>query len=177
MRACTCETYSCVHLLHFFYFSHQGTRDRIAEEILSTERKYVTALGVCIDVFLDPLEVQKKLITQDEIRFIFSDIRPIHFFNTKLAEDLAERLENWSSTQCIGDIFLKLIEFMKVYKLYVQNYSRSLTLLDKLQRKNPKYVLWWGWCVVMVVVDTVAVVCCAVVPLCYLSVPFVCWNM
>jgi len=121
------------------HHSGQGTRDKIAEEILSTERKYVNAMGVCIRVFLEPLETQKKLITQDEIRFIFSDIRPIHFFNTKLAEDLAERLGNWSPTQCIGDIFLKLMEFMKVYKLYVQNYSRSLTLLDKLQRKNPKF--------------------------------------
>ena len=75
-------------------------RERVAKEIFSTEVSYVESLGVCIEVFLDPLmerTKKKPLMTLEQIRQIFSEIRVIHGFNTNLLSSLTPVVKNWNT--------------------------------------------------------------------------------
>eukprot|EP01103_Thecamoeba_quadrilineata_P016888 TRINITY_DN5796_c0_g1_i1.p1 TRINITY_DN5796_c0_g1~~TRINITY_DN5796_c0_g1_i1.p1 ORF type:complete len:709 (-),score=119.69 TRINITY_DN5796_c0_g1_i1:268-2394(-) len=120
-------------------------REHVAKEILHTERSYVDSLNVCIKVFMNPLDeasrLDKKkaqLITTDQFRTLFSVITIIRNFNAKLLEQLEERLSHWSPNCCIGEIFLKIVDFLKVYTKYCQNFDSAMRLLENLIKLNPK---------------------------------------
>ena len=78
----------------------------------------------------------KPILSEDDIRSIFSDLKNIHFFHTVMLADLTTRTKDWGLRSRIGEVFLKLMKFMNVYTLYVQNYSRSLHALMVAQRKE-----------------------------------------
>jgi len=74
---------------------------------------------------------------KDDIRIIFSDIQVILNFHETLLSDIEPRVSHWSARQCLGDIFLKIIAFLKVYTNYLQNFNESNTRLHNLS-KNEK---------------------------------------
>ncbi|KAL6046959.1 RhoGEF domain containing protein [Balamuthia mandrillaris] len=115
-------------------------RDHVAHEILETERGYVTSLGNCINVWLKPLNEManagKPLISKEDIRAIFSDISVIHQFNTALLETLTERVAQWHTFACMGDLFLRIIDFFKVYTQYVQNFNTAMAALERVSKKK-----------------------------------------
>jgi len=122
----------------------QAYRTKVAQEILKTEAVYTSSLKVCIDSYLRPLEdsLQKKpLISREQIKKLFSDIEIIHSFNAKLKEELETRVKNWSPSQCLGDIFKKIVGFLKVYTNYVQNYGNAIATLEEL-KKNKHFASW-----------------------------------
>jgi len=51
-------------------------------------------------------------------------------------EDLKPRVENWSPTQCLGDIFLTITNYLKVYTSYVQHYDDALEVLSECKKKS-----------------------------------------
>eukprot|EP01094_Clydonella_sp_ATCC50884_P027705 TRINITY_DN8074_c0_g1_i3.p1 TRINITY_DN8074_c0_g1~~TRINITY_DN8074_c0_g1_i3.p1 ORF type:complete len:701 (+),score=215.49 TRINITY_DN8074_c0_g1_i3:47-2149(+) len=56
----------------------------------------------------------------------------MHFFSYPLLGSL----ERWNSEQLIGDIFLEMIPFFKVYQEYYTNYEAGIELLRKLSKKK-----------------------------------------
>lgn len=100
----------------------------MAKEILSTEQSYVKSLGLCIRIYLEPLKEavaqNKPIIKQDQIRAIFSDIETIHKFGQTLLSELEPIVQNWSPDQCLGKIFLQIMDFLKIYSEYVKNFSK-----------------------------------------------------
>lgn len=54
---------------------------------------------------------QPKPILKDKyLQIIFSDsIQVIINYNTKLLKDLKPRLQNWTPSSCIGDIFIEIV--------------------------------------------------------------------
>jgi hypothetical protein len=85
------------------------------------------------------MNAKKKWIEESNLPKIFSDIEVIHSFNSKLLEDLEPIVKKWSPTQCLGNIFLKIVtifkgletsltpiqqmDFLKIYTGYVQNFN------------------------------------------------------
>ena len=50
-----------------------------------------------------------ELVTADEIRTMFSNVEVLFNFSNKLLTELEQRMETWSNTQLVGDIFLKFV--------------------------------------------------------------------
>jgi len=117
-------------------------RTLIVEEILSTEENYVTTLREVVENFLRPLKEAaaggKPIVSHDEIKTIFSNIQIILGYNDALLEDLRKKFAAWHPFQLIGDVFLKMAAFMKVYTDYVRNFNDALATIQEC-RKVPEF--------------------------------------
>jgi len=114
-------------------------RDRVAHEILDTERTYIKQLECASEEFLIPLRAQ-KILTADEIQALFSSLELIRDFNRTLLKDLECRIENWHAQQCIGDVFLTLAPFLKMYSQYCANFNRATETIIALRQNNREFV-------------------------------------
>lgn len=110
-------------------------RDQIANELLVTERTYVELLGICVEQFLKPLRAETStLLPQEKVTAIFSNIEDILQMNTVLLHDLEERMESWSDGQCIGDLFVRLAPFLRIYTAYVSNFDDASATLETCEK-------------------------------------------
>jgi hypothetical protein len=50
-----------------------------------------------------------------------------------------ERIEQWHFYQKIGDIFLKLAAFFKMYSAYCEDYEKAITRAKQIQREKPRF--------------------------------------
>eukprot|EP00005_Dracoamoeba_jomungandri_P000908 CAMPEP_0174253766 /NCGR_PEP_ID=MMETSP0439-20130205/3115_1 /TAXON_ID=0 /ORGANISM="Stereomyxa ramosa, Strain Chinc5" /LENGTH=950 /DNA_ID=CAMNT_0015334963 /DNA_START=126 /DNA_END=2978 /DNA_ORIENTATION=- len=124
---------------------NEEKRNCVAQEILSTERTYVKCLEIIINQFYKPLlemvlnDITGKWeITEQQIRTIFYQIETIYQFNTLLLHSLNERLGNWSQHSLLGDVFLDMGDYMRIYRSYIINYANALSTLQEC-RKNKKF--------------------------------------
>lgn len=69
---------------------------------------YVRILDYMVNLFLRPIR-ENELMTEMEIRAVFSNVESILMLNTTLLDETKERMENWDMEQRIGDIFLKIV--------------------------------------------------------------------
>jgi len=84
--------------------------------------------------FVHPLRASAAtpdpILSNDEIRTIFSTIEIIVATNLELLEDLRKRMQAWYANQVIGDVFVKMAAFMKVYTNYVKNFNAALSCIQ-----------------------------------------------
>jgi hypothetical protein len=73
-----------------------------------------------------------------DVQSIFSNVELILNISNEMLQSLSDRYEKWTPNQCIGDIFLKMGPFLKLYIQYVNNYEHSLETLERLE-KNPLF--------------------------------------
>lgn len=116
-------------------------RNKIAEEILSTEQTYVQSLRAVVEVFVNPLRdpTNKQIITHTDLKGIFSEIEVILGYNAKLFAELAERMQHWHFDICLGDIFAKMSMFLKVYTQYVNHFNKAITIVARLKRTSEDF--------------------------------------
>lgn len=74
-----------------------------------------------------------NLLTRDQVRAIFSEIEVILAYNRMLLASLKKRMETWSCDTKLGDIFMKMTDFLKVYTQYVNNYDSALTTINTVK--------------------------------------------
>ncbi|ELR14853.1 RhoGEF domain containing protein [Acanthamoeba castellanii str. Neff] len=115
-------------------------RSRVAHEILDTESFYVKSMNQCITVWLNPLNDAiasgSPLINAADVRAIFSDIALLYTFNSELYSEIESRVAKWGTYECLGDIFLRLVDYLKVYTAYVQNFNTSMAVIERVQKKK-----------------------------------------
>lgn len=58
--------------------------------------------------FLIPLK-QNKLISAEDVSTMFSNVEVIYGVNQQLLDSLEKAIKNWSPSQKIGQIFLKMV--------------------------------------------------------------------
>ena len=112
-------------------------RTYIVQEIYETEKNYVEGLTHMVNAYMQPLSERcrsrrEEIITQQQIKLIFSNVEIILNYASTLLESLQSRMESWSETTCIGDIFLNITPFFASYIDYVNNYPAALETLNKL---------------------------------------------
>jgi len=102
---------------------------------------YVGGLKQLIWKFFKPLSnsttTRKPMVNQTELKTIFSNIEVIYNYNSVLLEGLENRLKSWSSSQRIGDIFIRMTDYLRCYVEYVNNYQHALDLLNRLRKERP----------------------------------------
>ncbi|KAJ3293244.1 hypothetical protein HK104_004641 [Borealophlyctis nickersoniae] len=121
-------------------------RQNICNEILESERRYVESLVVLQQLFLDPLiqasGTSDKILSRRLIAGIFSELVGIVNINRELRKRLEDRLTypGWRvDTGCIGDIFLILGPFMKMYSSYTKNFNNALSIVEEQTAKNAAF--------------------------------------
>ena len=97
-------------------------RTEIVKELWATEKTYVTCLKALVDVYLKPLRSNAETIgiTRQDIKGIFSEIEVIMNYNTMLLGLIEARITAWSEEQTVGDIFLKIVDFLSIYPIRQQ---------------------------------------------------------
>jgi len=119
-------------------------RDEVAREILATEKLYLTNLQIILTFYQSPLQSAMHspapIISEYELRVLFSDIETIIQVNKEFHKQLNARVENWNpETTCIGDIFQTLAPYFNTYKLYCSHYDQALQLYHTLLANNPLF--------------------------------------
>ncbi|XP_039768182.1 pleckstrin homology domain-containing family G member 2, partial [Ornithorhynchus anatinus] len=108
--------------------------ERVALEIVETERAYVRDLRSIVEDYLGCLVNSEHLELQPEqLDILFCNIEQIYEFNRELLEEL----ESSSSAQGIAECFVQRSEQFDIYTLYCMNYPNSLALLRELSSSEP----------------------------------------
>ncbi|KAL6070868.1 Dbly domain-containing protein [Balamuthia mandrillaris] len=119
-------------------------RQQVVHEILYSEKEYVRNLKVIIDLYLDVLESQHEggeemLITPKQVKQIFSCVRIIYQLNEKFYNDLKKEVEGGNARDSLGQLFIELASYLKMYSTYVNNYDEAIRILMELRMNNPEW--------------------------------------
>lgn len=112
-------------------------RMQIVREILNTEQSYVDNLNVVKTRFIGAL--RKAGGMEDLIRQIYGNIELIAGFNEELLSSLEQRIKGWTPESKIGDIFLRLGPFLKMYNDYSSNFHGAVDLHFNAVKTNRVY--------------------------------------
>ncbi|EFA78547.1 RhoGEF domain-containing protein [Heterostelium album PN500] len=110
---------------------------------ISAERNYVSGLSTLVQVYLAGLRTDDRLFSkvfkEDEVA-IFANIEPLLSHQTKFLEELEGCLKQYGEPggPTLGQTFFKASgKFMSLYSVYVGNFSKALTTLNRVkQSKN-----------------------------------------
>ncbi|KAL6075687.1 RhoGEF domain containing protein [Balamuthia mandrillaris] len=115
-------------------------RTKIAREIYNSEKAYVNNLRTVVEFFIKPLKLAGPVLLSNANRkALFSEWEVILGYQSELLHDLEERMAEWSFDQCLGDIFKRMVSFMKVYTSYVNQYDKAIMLLAKLKAQKEDF--------------------------------------
>jgi breakpoint cluster region protein len=78
-------------------------------------------------------------VDKDVLWNIFSNVEVIRNLHTKLLERLREAMSEWGPASTIGDVFLKDVEWIKLYKYYVNNFENARETLGKCMAANAQF--------------------------------------
>ncbi|KAI9138179.1 Dbl homology domain-containing protein [Paraphysoderma sedebokerense] len=114
-------------------------RHKIVAEILSTEQTYISELDKLVQIYLNPLESapSPSLLTSDEIRFVFSNIRSILQFHQDYFYKGLQKVTDLAE-QSIGKVFVEHGAFFKMYSVYINNFDKANSELEKWVAKRKK---------------------------------------
>eukprot|EP01087_Luapelamoeba_hula_P015990 TRINITY_DN4870_c0_g1_i1.p1 TRINITY_DN4870_c0_g1~~TRINITY_DN4870_c0_g1_i1.p1 ORF type:complete len:879 (+),score=134.78 TRINITY_DN4870_c0_g1_i1:193-2829(+) len=122
-------------------------RDKVVAEVLATEETYYKSLNIMSTIYVKPIQFQRVHPSQGlladgiaELAEMVAKIDYIININMTLLDDLRARVANWGDTQIVGDIFLKLAPYLKLYTLYTNNYDKICSILAKAAKD--KNELW-----------------------------------
>uniref|UniRef100_I3N548 Epithelial cell transforming 2 like n=1 Tax=Ictidomys tridecemlineatus TaxID=43179 RepID=I3N548_ICTTR len=118
-------------------------RTSAARELLQSERKYVQMLEIVRDVYVRPLRAalasNRAILSAANIQIIFSDILQILNLNRQFLDNLRDRLQEWSSAHCVGEIFIKFGGQLNTYTNFFNNYPVVLKTIEKCREMTPAF--------------------------------------
>eukprot|EP01084_Bolivina_argentea_P271362 461715_1 len=138
-------------LLHFYDFSlckimsalAVKYRNKVIEELVITEKKYINGLNNLIKIFIEPLE-ENDVISNNDFHILFpKDIKTIYNLHTILLTEFQKQFKNLSTNNdCnIGKIFIEHAAMFKMYQNYLNNHHKTTQKLSQLQQKK-KFIKW-----------------------------------
>jgi hypothetical protein len=145
----------------------RAKRALAAKEILETEQRYVACLSSLVDNYKSALDEsfathmnQRKpgpgrgpqpIASGAQIKTMFSNVQAILNTNRVLLAQLAQRVGAWDdATSQLGDVFLRLSDFFKIYIEYANNYDAAQDVLDALLNESEAFL---RFCEAMELVD------------------------
>lgn len=137
--------------------SRKAKQDLILEEILATEkyttvflidinslffffsRTYVEGLKLVIELYYKPLK-EKKILNEEELKNIFSNIQALFNVNNQLLADLETYAkEKPDSMEQLISIFYQMVPFLKLYVSYLRDQPIAIEKLNSLQKSNKDF--------------------------------------
>lgn len=113
-------------------------------EVVATERSYVKAMEQLVQVMAGLLEIQRKLTEAgDTGAALPAELQTLHVsatiilgYSRKTLEMMGPRQQNYDDQTCIGDIFLLVADFLKIYTQYVRGYEPFVNKFLIARQKN-----------------------------------------
>ena len=94
-------------------------------------------LRQCIKEYYESLSADKKIISTEDLKFLFNDIATIHQLNATFLKDLSAQYENFKNeSTLIGDQFVKFCPYFRMYQNYCNNYDQAMVVLNKYSEKQ-----------------------------------------
>eukprot|EP01087_Luapelamoeba_hula_P011975 TRINITY_DN3330_c1_g2_i1.p1 TRINITY_DN3330_c1_g2~~TRINITY_DN3330_c1_g2_i1.p1 ORF type:complete len:933 (+),score=196.33 TRINITY_DN3330_c1_g2_i1:160-2958(+) len=110
------------------------------KEIIVTEKDYVKDLELIHGVFIQPLQ-QRSVLSSQEVGLLFSNLSQLVNVNTEL-------LHNFETEgKLIGEAFLSVMQYLKMYKIYCANQPASLKVLEACQTENAHFAAFLLECI------------------------------
>ncbi|XP_072306438.1 epithelial cell-transforming sequence 2 oncogene-like [Eucyclogobius newberryi] len=118
-------------------------RRSVVQELHHSESLYLSKLTAVLKVYEEPLTAalnsNTAIISITDINIILSPVSQILELNRVLQVDLDSRVRQWSSQQCVGDVFVKFCLKLRVYTNYFNNYCTALHIIDKCREMKPLF--------------------------------------
>jgi hypothetical protein len=105
-------------------------RTKVVLEIQSTEANYLRDLRMVMDEYYEPLK-NMQLLTKEEHKGIFLNLEKIVDIHTELLAAIEKARENWSYSTCFASAFIPMLEKLKLYQAYIDNFANSTNLLKE----------------------------------------------
>ena len=104
-------------------------RERVIQEILSTERTFVGHLRTFIDVHIRSFELRNtplktEFMDQGKIALIFSNVEQICALNSQLLAALEQRIATGGAVE-LADVFLNFAPLFELYGQYTSNHDQA----------------------------------------------------
>jgi hypothetical protein len=107
-------------------------RAHIVAEMKTTEESFVAQLEEIRDVFLVPLKL-KGLLSDADLKLLSLNVPLLLNMHVGLRDDLRARAAGWTRAAAVGDVFLKLVPFLKLHAEYVKSYDVAVQRLTELR--------------------------------------------
>jgi hypothetical protein len=131
--------------------ARQLKRMYAAQEILETEVRYVRCLESVVDNYKRELERSastsaaapsgpQSLASPAQIRTLFSNAQAILNTNRVLLNQVRARVGQWDAHSRLGDVFLRIADFFKIYIEYANNYDAAHEQFDQLIDSSEAFV-------------------------------------
>lgn len=112
-------------------------REKIFNEIVETERKYLASLDLLNKLYLKPIEKNKHMKLSPELKNIMSTLTIILNIN----QTLLKKMES-SNKDAIGAAFKNVIPFLKAYTSYFNSYENASNDIRNAKKENKKFAEW-----------------------------------
>ncbi|EGC39822.1 hypothetical protein DICPUDRAFT_26275, partial [Dictyostelium purpureum] len=107
-------------------------RDKVAKEILDTELIYVKNLETIVSHYLKPLRaINPPLLSPKSINIIFGHIEDLLSINKELSIKIQDKMTQWYQSKKLGEIFIRLSPYFKLYTEYCSNYDKAIARLKQ----------------------------------------------
>jgi hypothetical protein len=131
--------------------ARQLKRMYAAQEILETEVRYVACLESMVENYKRELDRSaatnqhaphgpQPLATTAQIRTMFSNAQAVLNTNRVLLNQVRARVGQWDAHSRLGDVFLRIADFFKIYIEYANNYDAAHEQLDQLIDSSEAFV-------------------------------------
>ena len=116
----------------------------IAKEIMTSEKTYVDVLRLINIDFRDfvqkaRLESKSGILPDHDFVKLFSNLPELMMLNEDLLRDFQERIDNWDSHKKIADVIIKKGPYLKLYTVYIRDFSAMNFHFDEVCSRYPKF--------------------------------------
>ncbi|KAJ3100825.1 Myosin 10A, isoform D [Phlyctochytrium bullatum] len=120
-------------------------RQEVIFELIMTEKEYIRDLQLIINLFLSRMRTN-AILPAKHLALVFSNIEQILPVNQELLRLLEQRRRtSLGVLEQVGDIFLSVAQFLKMYTIYCGNQPEAMAFL-KAQSGNAELTLFLQYC-------------------------------
>lgn len=117
---------------------------RIAEELVTTEERFVAALRLLNEDFRKFVNQANKLsdepvVPEENLNQILRHLPELQKLNESLLKELQTRLEEWAEQRKIADLIKSHVPVLKLYSSYMSDYKSMVDILEESKKKYPVF--------------------------------------
>ncbi|KAH6583550.1 hypothetical protein BASA61_007950 [Batrachochytrium salamandrivorans] len=110
-------------------------RQEVIFEIITTESDYLDDLDIICEAYSKQLK-RNKLIRSKDMAIIFSNIEQLLPVNMELLKSLVKRQEANKVIEHVGDVFIRVSDYLKMYTMYCSNHPYALIKLQSVRQNK-----------------------------------------
>ncbi|XP_042237395.1 rho guanine nucleotide exchange factor 17-like isoform X2 [Homarus americanus] len=123
---------------------HRDTRAHVVGELHDTERNYVNNLNFLLTRYQQTLKSPEysAIIDASLVDDIFYQVPDIHTYHERFLEELKQRIESRDASNCVGDIFLQLVNdpgVLESYTSFTNNWKTAHEAAKAAAQAKPAF--------------------------------------